>query len=136
MILTDNALCAFLYQQKRSPVLKRNLHFPTHSLGLASLPRTSLISEIYRILDRQIKTEETGPYNVYLYGMKASGKTIILNNLAKKFQDEGYIVYFFQDAKELDQFSQITDLLPTETKVAIIVDEVRSCPDTSCWTYY
>jgi hypothetical protein len=83
-----------------------------------------------------METEESGPYNIYLYGMRASGKTVILNTLAKKFLDDGYTVYFFQDAKQLDvdQFAQINELLPTEQKVAIIIDEVQNCPSATAWT--
>jgi hypothetical protein len=68
--------------------------------------------------------------------MRASGKTVVLNMLAQKFVDEGYIVYFFQDAKQLDvdQFADITELLPTDRKVAILIDEVQNCPNATAWT--
>ncbi len=125
-----------MFSEIESDVLRQipNVHFSPYSLGIASLPRTALVSQIRAVLDRQMKETMYGPYNVYCYGMKASGKTLLLTALAKQLQDEDYIVYFFKDARLLDTVPLIDEELPTTHKVAVIVDEVQSGSTAGAWT--
>lgn len=98
-----NNLNRYLFNESESKVLAQSqkVHFSTHSLGMASLPRTALVSQILAELEKQMQESDLGPYNVYLYGMRASEKTIALTQIAKQLQDEGYTVYFFCDARSL-----------------------------------
>ncbi len=103
-------------------------HFSHSTLGTVELRRTALIQAITGSLTDQLNANDLGPYNIYLYGMKGSGKTVLLAHLAKHLQSEKYTVYFLPTAQVLRNLSDIKSQLPKEQseKVAILVDEVNS----------
>ena len=69
--------------------VRRTSHFASDSLGTASLPRQDLIDEIMGQIKEIDSSDEPTPNSVYVYGMRGSGKSVLLGNLAKLLQTEG-----------------------------------------------
>ena len=130
MYVALNPLDKYLFTESTVDVLRRSQQhrFAHSTLGTVELPRAALVRAITDSLTAQQRRNDRGPYNVYLYGMKGSGKTVLLANLAKLLQSEDYTVYFLETAQSLRSFSDLRTFLPEDesVKVAILIDEVNS----------
>jgi DNA replication protein DnaC len=108
--VNTNQLNSYLFKGNADDQQDITSHFTPHGLGLANLKREEVIAMIRNDLCLQMNKLARGPYNIYLSGMRASGKTQILLSLARQLQNDGYLVYFFRSAKQLDDFPRITGL--------------------------
>ena len=118
-----------LFEEKTSRNSK--LAFPADGVGTVELKRQTLVDEIINLLEGKLVSDEGPPASLYIQGMKASGKTILLELLAKKLQAKGYRVYYSVSAKGLmtPVGWSLKDSIPVnDDKVAVLIDEVQSNP--------
>jgi hypothetical protein len=115
-----------LKEFEESPVRNQNFCFPPRGLGKVELARTKVVNTAMSDIESQIQ-RGYGMSSLYFYGLRASGKSVVLVLLAKRLKQEGYIVYYFSNGDLLEQ-TEVLDAIPDylEKKVAVVVDEVPS----------
>lgn len=106
---------------------RARMNFPQN--GKFVLNRSNLVTSIRQALRAyQSVPNFTGGCSVYIYGMKASGKTSLLNLLASDFQKDNYLVYSFKSLTKLNSFKNIAkEMLSVDSSigVVIIVDDLQ-----------
>lgn len=128
---------AFAGSKAQLPLFKedtrrnKKFYFPPEGLGKIELRRLGLVKKAQCEVEDQ-RHNGAGVSTLYLHGTRASGKSIVLQQLAKSLQTEGYIVYFFPTGDALQQIGlqfkgNIVDSLPSDenAKIAVLVDEVH-----------
>ena len=65
----------------------RKFSFPPDGMGTVELKRQKLVDEIINLLEGKLASKGP-PASLYIHGMKASGKTILLELLAKNLQGQ------------------------------------------------
>jgi energy-coupling factor transporter ATP-binding protein EcfA2 len=111
--------------------------FPENHFGQYVLTRDRVVKNIKEEIAIQLSLGLGGSQSVYLSGCRGSGKTSLLNLLARAFKAEDYEVYFFLSAVDIpqDAYLAFMTLLEDKTKkVAVLIDEVASNPVSGLFT--
>ena len=98
-------------------------------MGSYVLKRKRLLTDIMTEIKYQRENAPTDSTSIYLGGIRGSGKTTLLQLLARKFQSKGYLVYYISSANKI-QGSGLSAPLPSNKKIAVLIDEVNTNPDS------
>jgi hypothetical protein len=101
---------------------------PPEGLGKLRLARSNLVQLIYDKFQEGQKFTDGQYQSVYVHGMRATGKTELSKLLAAKLKQEGFQVYLFNSAAELQRFPRLINMLPEDCLTAVLIDEVQSDP--------
>ncbi len=113
--------------------------FPPTLVGTVLFPRTKLIGNIMKEIQSQIDTKLKF-VSIYFRGPRGFGKSVLLVELAKKYQDRGEKVYFLDNALGLGRLSReylesLQKDLADDQRIYLFIDEVQDNPRSELWTY-
>lgn len=111
--------------------------FPENHFGQYVLKRDRVVKKVKEAMASQVALRPRASQSIYLSGCRGSGKTSLQMLLARSLKAEGYEVYFFESAKDIPQGASLAfkTLLEDKTKkVAVLIDEVASNPESGLFT--
>ena len=128
------------------PSAKEGSLTPTDGIGQILLPRTELIEKAYESVCVDIGIRRENPqvwFNTshYWRSVKGSGKSVFLNLLGKKFQQNGYDVFHVSNTGEFD--NNCVDFLKSivesrtvgDLPLVLLLDEAQNGANLPIWNH-
>jgi hypothetical protein len=111
--------------------------FPLNGIGLQLFERKKLVREIIEEIDHMRNKRKSG---YYFRGLRASGKTTLLNLIGQKLIERGDKVYFIENAGYLqnirkDYLIKLESNLQDNEVMYLLVDECQEAQNAPLWTY-
>lgn len=134
LLLTDR----FRWDNRTMASPQMHRYFPRTGFDKWVLQRESVVELVTQAREQQLGISPGESTSVFISGCKATGKTCLLELVAQRLDSEGWEVYWFRSAADIprgvgDAFLARATAAP-QTKIAVIVDEVASNPDSGMFT--
>lgn len=108
--------------------------FPANGFGPFAVERIKLRTKIIQLArGKNIANEAT----VHLNGCKAAGKSLLLRLIGEDLIEQGELVYYFRNAKQLDTVLAEIEKLDeqSKTRVFFLVDETQVNTKADAFTF-
>lgn len=128
----------FQWDNRKTVTSQMQRYFPRTGFDKWVLDRESVVRLVMQAREKQLIISPGESTNVYISGCRGMGKTCLLELVAKRLKSEGWDVYWFRSASDIppgvgDAFLTRANAAP-QTKIAVIVDEVASNPESGMFT--